>query len=56
MKILDELGRVIKREESISTFIDFTLEEVLPAIFKEKVEIAYKSNKKQVDYVSRHII
>jgi len=57
-KIIDELGRVVKRKEPISTFIDFALEEVIPEIFKdrEKIELAYKNNKKYVDYISRHLI
>ena len=57
-KIIDELGRVVKREEPISTFIDFALEEVIPEVFKDKdkIELAYKNNKKYVDYISRHLI
>ena len=58
MKTLDELGRVMKRKEPISTFIDFALEEIIPEVFqdKDKIELAYKSNKKHVDYISRHLI
>ena len=56
MKIIDELGRVIKREEPISTFIDYALEQVIPEVFEDKVDEAYKNNKKHVDYISRHLI
>ncbi len=57
-KIIDELSRVVKRKEPNSTFIYFALEEVIPEIFKdrEKIELAYKNNKKYVDYISRHLI
>jgi hypothetical protein len=54
--ILQEVGKFTRKVNSLSKILDFTIEEVIPKIFKEKTDDVLKITKGQLDYFLAHFI
>ena len=55
-KIISDVGSETRKFSKLSEFVDYTLEEMMPKLFGENIEDAYKNSKKQIDYFMRHLI
>lgn len=54
--IVQEVGKFTRKVNSVSKFLDYAAEEVMPKLFKENLEKANKDLHKQIGYIIKHLI
>lgn len=53
---IQQVGKFTQKVNSLSKAVDFTLYEMMPKIFKDKIGEAYEASKKQLDFIMAHLI
>jgi hypothetical protein len=54
--IMQQVGKAVREVNSLSKIVDKVLVDLMPKLYKEKVDEAYTDTNKALGYIIRHII
>ena len=55
-KIVQEVGKAVREVNSLSKVVDKVLIDIMPKLYKKKVEEAYADTNKALGFIIKHII
>jgi len=54
--VMQEVGKAVREVNSLSKIVDKVLIDIMPKLYKEKVEEAYADTNKALGFIIKHII
>ena len=55
-EIVQEVGKFTRKVDKLSKAVDYVTVELMPQVFGDKINDAYRQTRKSLDYIMRHLI
>ncbi len=55
-EVVEQVGKFQRKVDSLSKAVDYLTDEVMPDLFKENLEKAYKNTQKAVDHIIKYLL